>query len=269
MTFSTYSQNSEIFLWPHKTPIKNNEEDHIVKVEEKLGIVTKITNVDYPSFVVFKPKDYSNGKGIIVCPGGSYNILAIDLEGYEVAEWLNKLGYTVFVLKYSVPNKEEAALNDLKRAIRLVRNSTGKYSLNPSKIGVLGFSAGANLCARASTLYQKESYTEIDEIDEVSCRPDFTLLIYPAFLDKGKNGTLSQQLEINNNTPPMFVFGTKDDIHANSSLVMEQALREAKVPVELHFLAEGGHGYGLRKGNIAAETWTVFAETWLKRIDLK
>ncbi|MBP8793709.1 MAG: alpha/beta hydrolase [Lutibacter sp.] len=261
-----FLQHSEtIFLWPERVPNTSATSEKKVQSIENTGVTTKIIEVKFPSLTVFKPKENSNGKAIIVCPGGGYTILAIDLEGFEIAEWLTNLGYTVFVLKYSIPDMKMEALNDLKRAIKIVRGNANKYQINLQKIGVLGFSAGANLCAKVSAVLNKETYTEIDEMDTISCRPDFTILIYPAYLDTGTNGTLSPELKISNNTPPMFIFGTEDDSYANSALVMANSLKEKNVSFEFHFSPKGGHGYGLRKGNIAAETWPKLAEIWLNK----
>ena len=261
-----HSQNNEtVYLWPDKIPSNNQIIENTTQSRISSGIITKITEVKYPSFTVYKPESISNGVGIIVSPGGGYNILAIDLEGEEVAQWLTELGYTVFLLKYSVPKKEKDALNDLKRTIRIVRNDAEKYKINVDKIGVLGFSAGGSLSARASTLYNVETYAEVDGIDTVSSRPDFSVLIYPAYLDRGENYSITPELKITQNTPPMFVFATSDDAYGNSSLVIAKELNDARVPVELHFLTEGGHGYGLRKGNAAAEAWPKLLEVWLKK----
>ena len=127
----------------------------------------------------------------------------------------------------------------------------------------MGFTAGASLSARASTLFKKQTYTPVDKIDSLSCRPSFTMLIYPAYLDQGPNLTLTTELQISKEVPPMFIFQTADDPYGNSALVMAGALRTAKVPVELHFLSKGGHGYGLRTGKTAAETWPLLAAKWL------
>ncbi|CAN0379619.1 unnamed protein product, partial [Ectocarpus sp. 4 AP-2014] len=133
-------------------------------------------------------------------------------------------------------------------------------------LGVLGFSAGGSLSARASTLFAARTYGQIDHADTFSCRPDYSLLIYPAYLDLGENRNLTPELKMDADIPPMFIFATADDPYANSALVMTTAMRDAKIPVELHILPTGGHGYGLRSGNIAAETWPNLAEVWLKRI---
>ncbi len=255
------------FLWPDEVPGENEAKHAPVIQPVTAGNDIWLTDVTNPALIVFEPEaSVNNGAGVIVCPGGSYNILAIKNEGYEIAEWLNQLGFTAFVLQYRVPDKRAGALNDIQRAIRIVRSKADIWKLEPDKLGIIGFSAGGSLCARASTLFSKDSYTKIDHIDTLSCRPDFTLLIYPAYLDRGVNRSLTPELSIDTNTPPMFIFATADDRVGNSSLVMTTALRDAKVPVELHFLPSGGHGYGLRPGNIAGETWPNLAERWMKKI---
>jgi acetyl esterase/lipase len=155
---------------------------------------------------------------------------------------------------------------DAQRAIRIIRSTASTYGLKSNKLGIMGFSAGGSLSARTATLYGKNTYAPVDKADSLSCRPDFTLLIYPAYLDLGTNRALTPELIVDQKTPPMFLFATADDPYSNSALVMTTALRDAKVPVELHFLANGGHGYGLRAGNIAGETWPHLAELWLKNI---
>ena len=254
-----------IHLWPDKVPGETAAKHPAVITENNSGEVTRLTDVTDPTLKVFMPdENVKNGAAVIVCPGGGYRILAIDKEGYEVAEWLNTLGYTAFVLEYRVPQKQDGALNDIQRAIRLVRSGASDWKLDPEKIGVIGFSAGGGLSARASTRYVEETYSAQDAIDEVSSKPNFAMLIYPAYLDKGENRSLTPELKVDQNTPPMFIFATADDTHSNSALVMATALRDNKVPVSLHLLPKGGHGYGLREGNPAGITWPQLAEKWLK-----
>jgi len=155
-------------------------------------------------------------------------------------------------------------LYDLQRAIKVIRSKEVASSSNTKKLGVIGFSAGGSLSARASTRFSEESYTLMDDIDTISSRPDFALLIYPAYLDEGENRKVSPELLVNTQTLPMFIFATADDKYGNSALVMATALRDHELPVELHLLPKGGHGYGIRSGNIAAETWPSLAETWLR-----
>ncbi|MHA7943834.1 Ca2+-dependent phosphoinositide-specific phospholipase C [Formosa sp. 3Alg 14/1] len=253
-------------LWPDKVPNQTRPKHAAEQSENTSGNVIRLTNVTNPRLTVFKPEKPNGSKaGIIVCPGGAYNILAFDKEGTEVAEWLNSLGYTAFVLEYRVPNNRAGALQDAQRAMRLVRTKATDYNLDPRKVGVMGFSAGGHLSANITTNHQKISYAYVDGADEVSSRPDFTMLIYPAYLDKGDHKSLSQELKLNRNTPPFFIFGTTDDNYGNSSVVMAQALRDNNTAVEYHMLPEGGHGYGLRNGNIAAETWPGLAKIWLEK----
>jgi acetyl esterase/lipase len=256
-----------LYLWPKEVPGQVEAKQAAIQSKNTSGNVIRLAEVSNPSLVVFEPEESNNcGLGLIVCPGGGYSILAIDKEGYEIAEWLNSLGYTAFVLQYRVPKKQEGALQDVQRALRLVRSKAYQYNLYPERIGLIGFSAGGSLCARASTQFAADSYAKTDAVDELSCRPNFSMLIYPAYLDKGENRSLTPELTISEFTPPFFIFGTADDKYGNSSLVMTSALRDNTIPVELHVLAKGGHGYGLRKGNIAAETWPALAEKWLSRM---
>jgi len=263
-----FSQNPKpVYLWPDQVPGGTESKHDPVQTPNKEGDVIRLTDVTNPAFLVFKPtKEKNNGAGIIVCPGGGYTILAINKEGTEIADWLTKQGFTAFVLQYRVPKKQEGALMDIQRAIRIIRKDANIYGLKSNKLGVMGFSAGGSLSARAATLYAKNSYSPVDKADSLSCRPDFALLIYPAYLDLGTNRSLTPELTVNQKTPPMFLFATADDTYSNSALVMTTALRDAKVPVEMHLLAKGGHGYGLRSGNIAGETWPKLAEIWLKNI---
>jgi len=266
ISFFGFSQ-TPVYLWPGQVPGETAEKHDPVQTPNKDGNVIRLTDVTNPAFFVFKPEaNMHNGAGVIICPGGAYNILSYDKEGTEIAAWLNKQGITAFVLQYRVPKKQEGALMDIQRAMRIIRNDAEKYGVKSNKMGVMGFSAGGSLSARAATLYGKRSYTPVDKADSLSCRPDFALLIYPAYLDLGTNRTLTPELTVDKNTPPIFLFQTADDNYGNSALVMAGALRDAKVPVELHFMAKGGHGYGLRTGNIAAETWPKFAEIWIKNI---
>ena len=268
LSISSYSQiQKPVYLWPDQVPGETGIKHEPVQTPNKDRDVIRLTDVTNPSFLVFKPsKATNNGAGVIVCPGGGYEILAINLEGYEIAEWLTKQGFTAFVLQYRVPKKQEGALMDAQRAIRIIRNDADTYGLKPNQLGIMGFSAGGSLSARTATLFSKKTYSPVDKADSLSCRPDFALLIYPAYLDLGTSRSLTPELTVDQKTPPMFLFATADDTYSNSALVMTTALRDAKVPVEMHLLAKGGHGYGLRSGNIAGETWPKLAETWLKNI---
>ncbi|MCM4156908.1 hypothetical protein DHD80_12940 [Gramella sp. AN32] len=256
-----------IYLWPKEVPGEVNEKHPAKQSANVSDNVTRLTEVTNPMLRVFSPEKPNNSKaGIIISPGGGYKILAIDKEGYEIAAWLNSLGYTAFVLQYRVPGKQKAAAQDIQRAIKIVRSKALDYNLNPQKIGLIGFSAGGHLSALASTNYKNSLYKKQDTIDDFSSRSDFTMLIYPAYLDKGENKTIDPDFKLEKNTTPFFIFGTSDDPYGNSSLVMAQALRDNKIPLELHMYNKGGHGYGLRNSNPAARIWPGLAEKWLENI---
>jgi acetyl esterase/lipase len=264
-SLTSYSQKKEMInLWPGKVPGELKEKQPPVIDTSNKDNIVRFDEVTNPTLEVYLPGPLlRNGSSVIVCPGGGYQILAYDLEGTEIAAWLNKLGYTAFVLQYRIPNKKEGALQDAQRAIRIVKSNCQKWNINPENIGIMGFSAGGSLSARASTNFNKKTYVPVDNLDSLSCRPSFTMLIYPAYLDQGPNLTLTPELELSKDVPPIFIFQTADDPYGNSALVMAGALRNAKLPVELHLLSSGGHGYGLRTGKLAAETWPVLAEKWL------
>jgi acetyl esterase/lipase len=267
-SLNSFSQKKEMInLWPGKVPGELKEKQSPVIDTSNKDKIVRFDEVTNPSLEVYLPDpSLKNGSAVIVCPGGGYQVLAYDLEGTEIAAWLNKLGYTAFVLQYRIPNKKEGALQDAQRAVRIVKSNSQKWNITPENIGIIGFSAGGSLSARASTNFNKKTYVPVDNIDSLSCRPSFTMLIYPAYLDQGPNLTLTPELELSEDVPPVFIFQTADDPYGNSALVMAGALRNAKLPVELHFLPTGGHGYGLRPGKIAAETWPVLAEKWLKSV---
>jgi acetyl esterase/lipase len=260
-------KNGLIYLWPGKVPGELKEKQPPVIDPAKTDNVLRYTEVTNPAIEVYLPEaSVRNGSAVIVCPGGGYRILAYNLEGSEIAVWLNKLGFAAFVLQYRIPDKKEGALQDIQRAVRVVKGDSKKWNINPEKIGVMGFSAGGSLSARASILFNKRTYSAVDKTDSLSCRPAFTMLIYPAYLDQGPNLTLTPELELGKDVPPIFIFQTADDPYGNSALVMSTALRNAKLPVELHLLPKGGHGYGLRPGSAAAETWPLLAEKWLSGV---
>jgi len=268
MSLSSFSQKNEIiYLWPGKVPGEPKEKQPPVMDKPQNDNVVRIAEVTNPAIEVFLADPAKNNKSaVIVCPGGAYRILAYDKEGTEIAGWLNKLGYSAFVLQYRIPDKKEGALQDAQRAIRLVRKNATKWGIDPEKTGIMGFSAGGSLSARASVLFNKRTYQPIDDCDSLSCRPSFAMLIYPAYLDLGPNKTLTPELQLTKETPPIFIFQTADDPYGNSALVMAGALRDAKLSVELHLFPTGGHGYGLRPEKRAAIAWPMLAEKWLQDV---
>src|SRR5262245_43076150 len=244
-------------LWPGQPPGEKGE-IAAEKAEESRG-VKRITNVTRPTLTVFKPaKDADTGAAVVIAPGGAYSILAWDLEGEEVAAWLNSIGVTGVVLKYRVPRRPGTpndaappqAQMDAQRALSVVRGKAKDWGIDPKRVGMLGFSAGGHLTAWTSTNFDKRAYEPIDDADKESCRPDFTVLVYPAYLlAKGKD-ELAPEIRVSKDTPPTFFAHASDDpISADNSARMYLALKKAKVPAELHLYSAGGHGFGLRKSD--------------------
>jgi acetyl esterase/lipase len=267
LSLSGYSQNKElVYLWPGKVPGEVKEKQAPVIDAPRNDNVLRYSEVTNPALEIWPAGQNNNRSAFIICPGGGYRILAYDKEGTEIAAWLNKLGFNAFVLQYRIPDKREGALKDAQRAIRYVRMNAAKWNIDPEKIGIMGFSAGGSLSARTSTMFSKRLYPPVDKADSLSCRPSFTMLIYPAYLDQGPANSLTPELELTKETPPVFIFQTADDQYGNSALVMASAMRNAKLPVELHLMPTGGHGYGLRPGIDAAEAWPLLAEKWLTRL---
>ena len=231
MSLQTFAQQKDLIrLWPGKVPGEIKEKSDAVTAPSGNDNIIRLSEVTDPAAEVFLPdKNSANGAAVIICPGGGYHILAWDLEGTEIAGWLNKNGYAAFVLQYRVPQKRNGALQDVQRAVRIIRHDAAKYGVDPDKLGVMGFSAGGSLSARASTLFNKPSYSPVDNSDSLSCRPSFAMLIYPAYLDQGPGLSLTPELELSPNVPPMFIFQTADDEYGNSAIVMAQAMRYAKL----------------------------------------
>src|SRR5581483_674707 len=215
--------------------------------------VIRLGNVGDPTITVYAPSAEKNtGAAVVVCPGGGYTILAMDLEGTEICDWLNSIGVTGVLLKYRVPARPGqprylAPLQDAQRALSLTRERAAEWKTDPNRIGILGFSAGGHLSAAASCRFDERAYEANDDADHVSCRPDFTVLIYPAYLAVQKeDDRIAPELTVTSNTPPTFLVQTEDDpVRVENSLYYWQALKKAHVPAELHLFAKGGHGYGL------------------------
>jgi acetyl esterase/lipase len=265
-------------LWPHGAPGEKDDADteKTLPREQEPG-TTLITDVNRPSIAVYRPPDDRNtGTAVVICPGGGYNLLAWDKEGTEVAEWLNTLGVTGVVLKYRVParkgqERHAAPLQDVQRALGVVRQRAKEWGIDPDRIGVLGFSAGGHLAAVLSSTYDKRTYEAADDADRESCRPAFTLLIYPGFLvGKAEEGNkLAAELKVTKDTPPTFLVMAEDDgVRVENVLFYYEALKTAKVPAELHVYPSGGHGYGLRPSKHEVATWPQRAEQWLRALGM-
>ena len=237
--------------------------------------VIRLGNVSDPTLTVYRPKGKSTGAAVVVFPGGAYSILAIDLEGTEVCDWLTSQGITCVLLKYRVPDsgpypKSSAALQDAQRALGIVRSHAVEWKLDYHRIGVLGFSAGGHLAAALSNHFDDRLYDLVDSADQLSCRPDFTVLVYPAYLTvPEQNFALDPNLHPTDKAPPTFIVQTEDDpIHVENALVYYRELKDAKVSAELHIYAQGGHGYGLRRTELPVTEWPQAAETWLRTISV-
>jgi acetyl esterase/lipase len=271
------AEKPQVFdVWPGKPPGEKGEVGDEKVTESKPGEkpVKRVTNVTKPTLTVFRPaKDKDTGAAVVIAPGGGYNILAWDLEGEEVAQWLNSVGVTGIVLKYRVPRRAGTpgsspppqALMDAQRAISLVRGKAADLGIDPKRIGMLGFSAGGHLTAWTATNFDKRAYEPADEIDKVSCRPDFAVLIYPAYLVTKDNSQLADDIRVTKESPPTFFAHANDDgVRPENSAVMYLALKKAGVPAELHVYTTGGHGFGLRPTEKACSTWPQRCAEWMK-----
>jgi acetyl esterase/lipase len=230
--------------------------------------VRRITNISQPTLSIFpavKPSEASSAApAIIICPGGGYNHLCYDKEGTEVATWLNSAGITSLVLLYRAPNNREGALQDLQRALSLIRQHASEWKIDPQRVGVLGFSAGGHLAAKASSGFETRTYSAIDAVDQQSCRPDFSVLVYPAYLaGKGKDGTVTADLNLKAKLPPTLILHNEDDPgFIAGSKSYHAALVEAKLRVECKIYPSGGHGYGMRCTK-EAQAWPQDLLAWL------
>ncbi len=286
-------------VWPGAAPLEKGiaGTEHFLdkNPNDKKG-VARLTDVSKPTLSVYRPdKAKDTGASVIICPGGGYSILAWDLEGTEVADWLNSIGVTGIILKYRVPTRHgdpthQIPLSDAQRAVSLVRSKAGEWGLDPNRIGILGFSAGGNLTALTCTHFDQRAYEAVDDADKASCRPDFGVLVYPAWLvadakkpaktaaadgktapvDATPTTTPAQdkllpEFPVDGRTPPMFMAHASDDgITAANSAAMYLALKRAGVPAELHIFSSGGHGFGLRPTEKPCSAWPQRCEAWMK-----
>lgn len=287
---TAYKDLKQLPIWPKAIP------DSGLVTGEEIYNDGMVLNVSRPTMTIFSPKGKNTGAAVLVFPGGGYNKLAIELEGSEICEWLASIGVTGILLKYRVPasgphyDKEchcekdpvkPMALQDAQRTMGMVRLHAKEWNIDPSKIGVMGFSAGGHLVADISTNYEKRVYPVADEADKISCRPDFAISFFPGhmtFHTKNKY-ELNSLLPVNNKTPPTFLLQAGNDPvdTIQHSLVYYIALKKANVPVEYHIYAEGGHAFGYKKTSRPKEEWKewnklpiaewpVLLERWLRTI---
>ncbi len=274
-------------LWPKGAPGEKGDigsEADTTKADGALVAgrrVIRLGNVSAPTLAVYQPgKVKKTGAAVVVFPGGGYNILAMDLEGTEVCRWLNSIGVTGVLVKYRVPARKglpryAAPLQDAQRALGLVRAHAAEWGIDPHRVGVLGFSAGAHLSAALSNNYESRIYPPVDAADKADCRPDFAVLVYPGGLtergtgDKTGVDKLGPEVIPSVKTPPTFLVQSEDDpVRVENSLLYYQALKAAKVPAEMHLYAKGGHGYGLRATKQPVTRWPALVETWMRGLGM-
>ncbi len=276
--------HTEMPIWPSgipdPVPVKGTEHDTGRDPGAPPAIIAgkpiiRLGNVATPTLTLYSPKGNNTGAAVVVFPGGGYQILAIDLEGTEVCDWLTSSGITCVLLKYRVPNtgpypKSNAALEDAQRAVGLVRQHAAEWKIDPHRVGVLGFSAGAHLAAALGTHYDKRLYPPVDAADQLSCRPDFAFILYPGYLANAeKDFAANEEIHPTADNPPSFILQAENDpVHIENSTVYFLQLKNAKVPAELHIYAEGGHGFGLRPTELPTTHWPKLAETWLQTIHM-
>ncbi|MBI1900805.1 MAG: alpha/beta hydrolase [Planctomycetia bacterium] len=274
-------------LWPGKVPgdvgIMGEEKFIELKVGGKPyevgGKPTQwLTNVTKPTLTAyFPPKDKNTGAAMLICPGGGYHNLGWDVEGEEVAAWLNSIGVTGILLKYRCPRRPGdvkgepplGPLMDAQRAVSLVRSKAKEWGIDKKKIGIVGFSAGGHLSGATATNYEKRAYDSVDDVDKVSCRPDFAVMLYSGYF-KVKDGELSPTIRLATGTPPLFLVHATDDpiSEVDHSVTMYLAMKRIGVPSELHVYAAGGHGFAVRKVNKPCETWTDRCVEWLCTLEM-
>ncbi len=278
-------------IWPGiaPDPIVYDGPEYSEKVERKDELVAgkpwlSDERVSVPTMTVYSPTTKNTGVAAVVFPGGGYQILAMDLEGTEVCDWLTSRGMTCVLLKYRVPGSSkfpksgaypqaQQALDDAQRTISLTRLHAAEWHVDPHKIGVIGFSAGGHLVAATSVHFAKRVYPRIDAADDVSCRPDFAIAIYPGHLMVAENSFALQQdvkNHLSKQTPPTFLLQNEDDKvdGVEQALSYYAGLKRAEVPVEMHLYAQGGHAFGLRRTNLPATAWPDLVDKWLVTIGI-
>jgi acetyl esterase/lipase len=288
-TSLAFSQNHTLNLWPGLPPLQKESDQKEKSVQE--GIV-RISNVQTPSIEVYLPtQQIATGEAVVIFPGGGYGILAYDWEGTDFAKWLNSQGIAGIVVKYRLPlstsltDPKEVPLLDAQRAIRLVRQHAEAWHINPKQVGIMGFSAGGHLAATLSTSYTHQVARETDAIDQLSARPDFSILVYPviSFRDAATHGgsrknligdpanpelvdRFSNELHVNANTPPTFLVHAQDDkaVPLENSLLYYQALHAQGVKASLHIYPTGGHGFAFGMDKGAVSGWRETLLDWIK-----
>jgi acetyl esterase/lipase len=257
-----------MMLWPQDASSKATESQGMGTPKHDRGDGhVRLTDVTTPSLRYFPaPSKGKPAPAVILCPGGGY-VTLVTTKMIPIAEWLNDHGISAFVLIYRVPKKRQAAFQDIQRAVRIVRSRASEWNLDPSRIGVMGSSAGGHLAARVSTGFDIQTYQQVDKLDDVSCKPNFTVLLYPAYMNRGK--ALSKEFVVSNTLSPTLIVSARDDkgFFAGSQIYAE-ALKEAGASVRVHFFEKGGHGFSLRPKEYPLSTWPDLCLQWLRDKDI-
>ena len=267
-------------LWPGKVPDepgtigpeKTLMSKESVKTQVEITEPTRlVTNVTKPTLTIYRPaKEKDTGVAVVICPGGGYWNLFWQIEGEEVAEWLNGLGVTGIILKYRVPRRPDEPkgvparrpLQDSQRAVSLVRSKAKDWGIDPERIGITGFSAGGHLAIATATSFEKRTYEAQDDIDKVSCRPDFAIPVYSGYLKE----LLEKGMKVPAKTPPVFLVHGSEDLVSTPehSALMYLALKRAGVSAELHIYARTAHDFGVRQSDRPYAAWTKSCEHWMR-----
>jgi acetyl esterase/lipase len=274
---ATAATPKEVPLWPGQVPGETAalppERDMTTPTDRLVAgkQIVRLGNVSVPTMTIYRPDPAKDtGAAVLVCPGGGYSILAIELEGTEVCEWLNSIGVTGVLLKYRVPRREGLPkhvppLQDAQRAMGLIRQQAGELGIDPHRVGILGFSAGGHLAAVLGNNHEGRSYPAVDAADKLSCRPDFVALIYPGYLANAEQDYRIAEEVRPHDMPPVFLVMAEDDpVHVENAALYYLELKRAQVPAEMHLYPTGGHGYGLRPTKDLVTTWPARAADWLK-----
>lgn len=266
----------EFKIWPNGLPagaskLSQDRIDGLLKEQGKGDQF--LSYVEQPSLMVFRPDEgKGNGCAVIICPGGSYNRVYYKHEGIELAKWFNSIGVTAFVLKYRIPRRAKRIhwepMQDVQRAIRVVRYDAEKWNVDPQRLGVMGFSAGGHLSVMAGLHSQTKCYDPKDDADQESALPNFICPIYAAFLGSGykdDKAELSDLIKVPANAPPTFMAVTWDDtMRGAQAALLFARLKENGISAELHAYASGGHGYGIRKTGNPVSTWNLRLKAWME-----
>jgi acetyl esterase/lipase len=255
-----------IILWPKDIAVQDGTGMGTPRPDRGDGHI-RLTDVTKPSMHYFPaPASKKPGPAVILCPGGGYNYL-VTTKMKPIAKWLNQHGISAYILIYRTPKKRKDAFEDIQRAVRIVRSRAAEWNIDPKRIGVMGSSAGGHLAARVSTGFDIQAYQKVDEHDGVSCKPDFTVLLYPAYMNKGKE--LSKDFTVSSEISPTLIITAKDDKgFFPGSPIYAKALKEVGASVRTHFFDKGGHGFSLRPKQYPLSTWPDLCLQWLRDKDI-